>query len=1062
MADLKQQTAARAWSLIRSATLILTASLVMQAKPVRLRCEHLANPLGIDAPKPAFSWQSDSSERNWVQSAYQIRVASSADLLKRGQADVWDSGKQASSESTSITYGGPALISRQRYFWTVKVWDAKGHASQDTEAASWEMGLLNNSEWTAKWIEWHNPELAEDRAGIKWIWASGQDALQLPPGAQAVFRTEFDLDELPQEAALFLIARGDWKVTVNGHDAGSKPHWNEFDRREIRGLLVQGKNAVEITVTVPSAPQPGPVTGPANAPKPGALAALLKLRLTNGKIERIPSGERWQARSQPAVEWTPAQVVGELNDTRLGGDPGLLPQPAALLRKDFAVSKHVAKARAYVTSLGAYELSINGQRVGHDLLMPGFTDFSKRVQYQTYDVTGLLANGKNALGAMLADGWFASGLSWTAEHFKLLPPTRFLAQVEIDYTDGTHDTIATDQSWKAAGSPILHSEIYAGETYDARLEKPGWDKADFDDHAWGTVSLSEAYSGQVSSQIDTPPQLIKVIKPERINPLPDGSFVFDMGQNMVGWTALKVNGSPGTTVRLRFAEILNPDGSIYVTNLRNADATDLYTLRGGGEETFRPRFTFHGFRYVEVTGFPGKPTLGSLNGEVISSVSGEPAARVTTSSDLVNRMWQIGIWGQRGNFLSVPTDCPQRDERLGWMADAAVFWRTGSYNFDIGAFTHKWLRDVRDAQRPDGAFPNVAPSIGVGTVEGAPGWGDAGVIVPWTTWLQYGDRTAIEQNWDAMVHWMQFIQEANPDFIRKNKVGPDFADWLAPDPNTPKDLVDTAYWALIAEMMSDMARASGRDADAKKYEAVYDSIRAAFQKAYVKPNGEISTGTQTSYVVALQMKLVPPELEGAAANNLVKNIEAHGSHLTTGFLGTPFILFCLANHGRTDVAYKLLLNDTYPSWGYMLSKGATTWWERWNGDSGDPAMNSYNHYAFGSVVAWIYQCVAGIDTATTGPGFHDIVIQPRLDARVTQAHGEYDSAYGRITTEWNGTPAGPFNLKVSIPPNTTATVILPVIANATLTQNGKRIQFENKPGGRAVKIGSGSYEFQEK
>ena len=313
-----------------------------------------------------------------------------------------------------------------------------------------------------------------------------------------------------------------------------------------------------------------------------------------------------------------------------------------------------------------------------------------------------------------------------------------------------------------------------------------------------------------------------------------------------------------------------------------------------------------------------------------------------------------------------------------------------------------------------------------------------------------------------MAHWMQFIQEANPDFIRKNKVGPDFADWLAPDPNTPKDLVDTAYWALIAEMMSDMARASGRDADAKKYEAVYDSIRAAFQKAYVKPNGEVSTGTQTSYVVALQMKLLPPELEGAAVNNLVKNIEAHGSHLTTGFLGTPFILFCLANHGRTDVAYKLLLNDTYPSWGYMLSKGATTWWERWNGDSGDPAMNSYNHYAFGSVVAWIYQCVAGIDTATTGPGFHDIVIQPRLDARVTQAHGEYDSVYGRIATEWNGTPAGPFDLKVSIPANTTATVILPNIANATLTQNGKRISFDNKPGGRAVKIGSGTYEFQEK
>jgi alpha-L-rhamnosidase len=552
------------------------------------------------------------------------------------------------------------------------------------------------------------------------------------------------------------------------------------------------------------------------------------------------------------------------------------------------------------------------------------------------------------------------------------------------------------------------------------------------------------------------------LKPEKMNALPDGSYVFDMGQNMVGWVALKVRGSAGTTVRLRFAEILNPDGTIYTTNLRNADATDTYTLRGEAEEIFTPRFTFHGFRYIEVNGYPGKPALADLTAQVVSSISGEPTATVTTSSDMVNKMWRIGIWGQRGNFLSVPTDCPQRDERLGWMGDAAVFWRTGSYNFDIDAFTHKWLRDVRDAQLSDGAFTNVSPNIGVGVAEGAPGWGDAGVIVPWTTWMQYGDRAVIQRHWDAMERWMKFIQDANPDFIRKQKVGPNFADWLAPDRTTSTDLVDTAYWALIADMMSQMAQAIGREDDAKRYSDTYANIRTAFQKTYIHDDGTVGNGTQTSYVLALHMNLVPPALEAAAITNLVNNIEAHNWHLTTGFLGTPFLLFALSDHGRSDVAYRLLLTDTYPSWGYMLSKGATTWWERWNGDTGDPAMNSYNHYAFGSVVAWVYQRVMGVDTQTSGPGFHEILIHPYPDARITQAHGEYDSPYGKISTDWSGTPTGPFTLKVTIPANATATVVLPEIPNTTAKQDGKSIRFRQASGDRAVRIGSGSYSFEVK
>jgi len=542
----------------------------------------------------------------------------------------------------------------------------------------------------------------------------------------------------------------------------------------------------------------------------------------------------------------------------------------------------------------------------------------------------------------------------------------------------------------------------------------------------------------------------------------------------VGWARLKVKGPQGTRIRLRFAEVLNADGSIYTKNLRNADATDTYILRGAGEETFTPHFTFHGFRYVELKGYPGPPSLDTLQGEVVSSLRGEPAARLTTSSDLVNRMWWIGVWGQRGNFLSIPTDCPQRDERLGWMGDAGVFWRTGSYNFDIAAFSRKFIQDVRDAQTREGAFtnvsPNTLPSIADDSRDassesdqvGAPGWGDAGVIVPWTTWVQYGDKQTIEKNWDSMQRWMEFIASRNPDFLRKNGLGPNYADWLAPDENTDKDLLATAYWALIAGMMSQMAHATDREEDAQRYDDLLRKIRQAFQQAYIKDDGTVGSGTQTSYVVALYMRLAPEPLEPLLVDKLVNDIEARNWHLSTGFLGTPFLLFTLADHGRTDVAYRLLLNDTYPSWGYMLSKGATTWWERWNGDTGDPAMNSYNHYAFGSVMAWVFRYAAGIDTSLGTPGFKEIVIHPHPDERLPSVRAEYDSIYGEITSEWKGSPAGPFSLQVSIPANTSARVFVPFIAGKQLTVDGSPAESRREGESSVIRIGSGTYSFEVK
>jgi alpha-L-rhamnosidase len=1040
------------------ATVILAS--VAWATPVRLRLEYLENPLGIDAASPHFSWQSDSTERNWRQMAYEILVASADEGLRAGKGDIWDSGKVDSGESVGIAYRGPALESHKKYYWKVRVWDSGGQVSESTEGAWWEMGLLHAADWKAKWIRWKNPEEEADRKGIRWISLPGQDALAAVPKTAATFRVTVNLPEKAREAALLLATRGDFVAKVNGHEVDAKSRWTTFDRRDISDQLVVGKNQIEIAVTAPESPEFGPNKEAKTTT--AALAALLKITRPNGATMRFPTNEKWEA-SLDTSNWQPAHVAANLVDRKLE-DPGELPQPAASLRRTLALSKTIQNARLYVTALGSYRVFMNGTRVGSDDLTPDFTDYRKRVLYQAYDVTSLMVSGNNVISALLGDGWYGSGLTWVGMHF-FPPPDRFVAQLELDYSDGSHDTVVTDESWKAAASPILKSDIYGGEVYDARLEQSGWEKPGFDDSKWKPAVVADAPAISVSSQITAPARVIAILDAKSATPVANGAYIFDLGQNMVGWATLKVKGAAGTKIRLRFAEILNPDGTIYTANLRNADATDVYILRGSDEETFAPHFTFHGFRYVEVTGYPGTPALDAIKGEVVSSVSGDPVARLTTSSDLVNHMWSIGIWGQRGNFLSIPTDCPQRDERLGWMGDAGVFWRTGSYNFDIAAFSQKFMQDIVDAQTPQGAFTNVSPDTlpfgGDGSV-GAPGWGDAGVIVPWTTWMQYGDKAIIEQNWDAMQRWMEFIQSRNPDFLRKNGVGPNFADWLAPDGNTNKDLLATAYWALIANMMSQMAHAVGKETDAKRYDDVMQSIRAAFQKAYIKEDGTVGTGTQTSYVVALYTKLAPAALEPALVDKLVKDIEAHNWHLSTGFLGTPFLLFTLADHGRSDVAYRLLLNDTYPSWGYMLSKGATTWWERWNGDTGDPAMNSYNHYAFGSVIAWVYRYAAGIDTTPDSPGFKEIVIHPHLDSRMTSARAEYDSIYGKIVSDWKGTSAGPFSLQVTIPANTSAKVFLPVVAGAHITEGGNPVEAKKDHGSYLVGVGSGSYTFEVK
>ena len=730
------------------------------------------------------------------------------------------------------------------------------------------------------------------------------------------------------------------------------------------------------------------------------------------------------------------------------GQPQLdLTQPP-YLRREFALAKPVARATLTATARGIYTLSLNGQRVSDTYFAPGWTDYNKRIAYQTYDVTDLLQPGQNAIGAMLGDGWYASYIGFTGSggrqraHYG--ERTQFLAQITVEYEDGTSEmAVATDAEWCAATGPIHFSDWLMGETYDARLELPGWDAPGYDAAAWKPVTVEAEHDANILrvAQGDPPVRMTEELTPKTITtPLP-GSYLFDLGQNMVGWARLKVQGPAGTLVRLRFGEFLNPDGTLYVANLRGAKATDTYILSGDGAETYEPHFTFHGFRYVEITGYPGVPGTKAITGCVLHSDIPVMGA-FECDNPLVNQLVKNIDWGLRGNFLSIPTDCPQRDERLGWMGDAQIFVRTAAGNRDVAAFFEKWMDDVVDAQSPEGGFSDVAPRL-IDMSDGAPAWGDAGVIVPWTIYQVYGDTKILETNYAAMAHWIEYLDSVNPNHLWVNRRNNDFGDWLSIAADTDKEVLATAYFAYDTSLMARVAAVLGKTQDAARYNALFQNIKEAFNRAYVAEDARIQGDTQTAYVLALRFNLLLEETRAAAARHLVNDIEAKGGHLSTGFVGVGYLCPVLTNAGYADVAYKLLLNETFPSWGYSIKQGATTIWERWDGwteEKGfqDVGMNSFNHYSLGSVGEWLQRYVAGIDTDPDKPGFAHILLRPHPSRRLLSVRAHFDSVQGRIVSAWR-LDGDMLTWNVTVPTNTTATATL--------------------PDGATHEIGSGDYQF---
>ena len=746
-------------------------------------------------------------------------------------------------------------------------------------------------------------------------------------------------------------------------------------------------------------------------------------------------------------------------------------KPSHFLRKEFSTPKKVKSARVYISALGLYELYLNGEKVGKDLFTPGWTSYHKRIQYQVYDVTSMLKSS-NTLGAILGDGWYRGNIGFRKQSHFYGEKLALIAQLHITYSDGTTETIQTDETWKASTGPIIFSDIYNGETYDANKEIPGWATPEFDDSQWGkVVKLNHPKTILVASQ-GAPVKAIEEINPVKIVVTPKGETVYDMGQNMVGWVRLKVNGKKGDRVTLKFAEVLDKEGNFYIANLRAAKATDVYILKGNGEEIYEPRFTFHGFRFVQIEGFPGTPALENITGVVVHSEM-KPTGDFVCSDPLINQLQHNIQWGQKGNFLDVPTDCPQRDERLGWTGDAQVFSATAAFNFDVSAFYTKWMKDVALDQTPEGRVPHVVPDIL--NNGGATAWADVAVIVPWNTYLAYGDKRILEVQYASMKGWVEYMRNrAGDDHLW---TGDDhYGDWLAfattrsdyPGATTEKDLIATAYYAYSSNLLSKVAKIIGNDKDANEYAALSENIKKAFTNEFVTSSGRLVSHTQTAYSLALAFDLLPSHLVPKAAAFLADDVKKMG-HLTTGFVGTPLLCKTLSDFGYEDLAFMLVNRKQYPSWLYPVTQGATTIWERWDGQKPDGSfqsvgMNSFNHYAYGAIGEWLYTYVAGIQIDAENPGYKHFFLTPHPGGGLTHAAATFRSVYGDIRSAWKveGTQ---LVYDVEIPANTTATVTLPaasleqVTINSVLLKNDSAKNAQQKGRNVTLKLGSGKYNF---
>jgi len=849
--------------------------------------EGFYNPIGYYSNQPTFSWKLPVAENVKSQSAYRIVAGSDPSLLPYN-ADLWDTEKVNSEQSAWISYEGTPLHSRQKVYWKVMFWDQNDRPSRWSELAHFELGLLNNDDWEAKWVYLR-----------------------------------------PEEK-------------INKH-----------------------------TIYIPE-----------------------------------------------------------------------------YLRRTFTKAGDISKARLYITSRGVFEVQINGQKIGHDVMTPGWTPYKKRIETLTYDVTDFLQEGTNVIGVIVGQGWYWGRINYFDKKWSEKPYPAAICQLEIAYRNGKKQTVLSDSKWKGTtNGPIRYSGIYDGEVYDANLEMPGWSTFEVEDVDWKNVD-TEIADDNISL---LPKRHFAVTQKDVLSvgnitePEP-GVFVFDLGQNMVGVPQLNIPVRKNQKVTIRFAEMLQQDGSIYTANYRTAKSTDYYIPRQDGKISWKPKFTFHGFRYVELSGFDDsfKPDTSWIKG-IVQYSDFVKTGYFNSSNEKLNQLQSNIKWGLKGNFLDIPTDCPQRDERMGWTGDAQVFAPTAVLNYDVYPFWASWLQSMREEQYGNGRIPIVIPSNR--SYESSAGWSDAATVIPWELYRRTGDKNVLKENYQMMKGLINYYISVNSS-NHKNLMP--LGDWLQPFSNNREDsnkgetsieLIEAAYFARSVGLTLKVSEVLGYQSDTQKLSLLLDSAKNKFENDYFDENGRLTTEfeTQTGYLMALGFDLVSDELAKKIVPHLVRKIKDADNHLRTGFLGTPLLAPVLDKYGNTDLMYTILLKETYPSWFYSINQGATTLWERWNSYShlegfGDESMNSFNHYAYGAIGQWLYEGIAGISPLE--PGYKKILIAPKIGSQLDYAGAKYNSVYGLITSNWKKIDDG-LELHFTIPPNTTAKLIIPMRKGMKLELYGK-------------------------
>lgn len=1062
-------------------------------RPAQLRCEYRADPVGMDVLQPRLSWVLEPTQpqaRGLRQAAFRVLVATGHHALDREQGDLWDTGRVASDQQVQLAYAGRQLTSRQHCFWKVQVWDQDGNVSKWSESATWTMGLLQPADWRATWIadpdmaiqlarrsprNGYHTEIAKTADSPKWVAID----LGTPKAFEAV--------------RLFPARPYDWQPDTTGFlfpsrftiEAASRPDFSDAQvlvDHTVTPLPNPGTNAPSFAFAPTRARFVRLAAASLPQRDPGNFAfALAEMQVLQGN-DNLANGAKVTALdSIETGAWSTTNLTEGVLETVHPSTPAALPATSA--RKDFAVPGPVRRATVYVSALGVYELRLNGRRVGDQLLAPEWTSYRKRVSYQTYDVTRLLRVGQNTLAALVGEGWYAGRLMAVGP-FPYGSQPRLLVQLEVENADGSLTRVVSDDSWRVTSAgPIRSSGIYDGEDYDARRDHGGWDMPGFNDTAWNRAQCCASELPQLVWLPNEPIRVTRELLPIRLTQPRPGVYVFDLGQNMVGWCHIQGVGRAGEPVTVRHAEMLNEDGTLYTANLRGAPQVDRYTPRADGLFHFEPRFTYHGFRYVELTGLAQPPSTHSVLGRVFHSTS--PAVGAFECSDpSLNQLMRNILWTQRSNLMSSPNDCPQRDERFGWMGDIQVFAQTAIFNMDLAAFFTKFARDTRDDQADDGRFPDFAPHPGDPnrSFSGAPAWADAGVIVPWRAYQNYADTRILADQFEAACRWVEYIRRNNPDLVWVTGRNNDYNDWLNGDwvkqagwpakgGSVSNEVFATAFFAHSTELVSRMAEALGRNDDARRYRDLFDRIKGVFCERFVEADGMIKGDTQAAYALALHFNLLPNELRPQAARHLVDNIRRYQTHLSTGIQTTHRALLELARHDHTDVGWQLLTNRSFPGWLYMVDNGATTIWERWDGyvkgrGFQDAGMNSFNHWAFGAVGEWVWRHIVGLNPDDTQPGWKHFTIAPRPGGGVTWARGRYYSIRGEISSDWR-IEAGTLTLRVTVPPSTSATIFVPATRPEHVTETG--LPAQTAPGVKFLRaeksaavyqVGSGTFVFQ--